>query len=174
MVKAGVFTVKGCRFDQFKRPQHGSRYKCYSTYQMYYMLYIVMVLTLSDASWGTILEFLVAFSGFLHSFDGVLQVLLQPRDLWVHTHFFVWLQLSNHLEGAVGRVDEPELSDVASWEAVDRGTTVASLHQADRLCLWWRRIYHHHERSQECQQLHIHSAIMSLRFDPAQSKVQTG
>lgn len=43
-------------------------------------------------------------------------------------------QYSHHLEGAVGRVDEPELSDVASWEAVDRGTTVASLHQADRLC----------------------------------------
>lgn len=25
--------------------------------------------------------------------DGVLQVLLQPPDLWVHTHFFVCLQL---------------------------------------------------------------------------------
>lgn len=27
---------------------------------------------------------------------------------------------SHNLEGAVGRLDEPELSDVAPWEAVDR------------------------------------------------------
>lgn len=30
--------------------------------------------------------------------DGVLQVLLQPPDLWVHTHLFVRLQLSTDLK----------------------------------------------------------------------------
>lgn len=42
-------------------------------------------------------------------------------------------QYSHHLEGAVGRVDEPKLSNVASWDVVDCWTTVASLHQADGL-----------------------------------------
>lgn len=62
---------------------------------------------------------LVGLFGFLHLVDGVLQVLLQPSDLWVHTHLFVCLQLGNHLEGAVGCMDEPELSDVAFREVVD-------------------------------------------------------
>lgn len=78
-----------------------------------------MVQTLSDGSGGYLQEILVALFGFLHLVNGVLQVLLQPPDLRVHTHLFVCLQLGNHLEGAVGRVDESELPDVASWEAVD-------------------------------------------------------
>ena len=44
--------------------------------------------------------------------------------------------------------------------------------EKDLHTLCWKRIYHHRERSYDCQQLHIHSAIMPTRFDPAQSKVQ--
>lgn len=73
--------------------------------------------------------------GFLHLVDGILQVLLQPPDLRVHTHLFVCLQLGNDLEGAVWRADEAELSDVGSWEVADRGATVASFHETDGLCL---------------------------------------
>lgn len=101
---------------------------------------------------------LVTLFGFLHLVDGVLQVLLHPPDLWVQAHFLVGLQLGNHLEGAVRCVDEPELSDVTSWDAVDCWATVASLHQADGLCLWWRHTYQHHERSHGCQKLRIHRA----------------
>lgn len=93
------------------------------------------MLHVCDGSGGSLQELSVALFGFLHLVDGVLQVLLQPPDLWVHTHLFVRLQLSNDLEGAVGRLDEPELPDVAPREAVDRRATVASLHQADGLCL---------------------------------------
>lgn len=110
-----VVVVKSCRFIPCKRPRRGSRVKCCTTYQMvsYHMLHI------RDGSGRSLLEILVALFGFLHLVDSVPQVLLQPPDLWVHTHLFVCLQLGNHLEGAVRRVDEPEFSDVAPWEAVD-------------------------------------------------------
>lgn len=96
---------------------------------------VMMIHILSGGSGGSLLAFLVALFGFLHLVDGILQVLLQPPDLWVHTHLFVCLQLGDHLEGTVRCVDEPELSDDAFWETVDCRTTVASLHQADGLCL---------------------------------------
>lgn len=80
---------------------------------------LMMVQILGDDSGGSLWAFLVALLVFLHLVDGVPQVLLQPPDLWVHTHLFVGLQLGNHLEGAVRRVDEPELSDVAPWDVVD-------------------------------------------------------
>lgn len=70
-----------------------------------------MVQTLSDGSGGSLQEILVAQFGSLHLVDGVLQVLLQPPGLRVQTHLSVCLQFGNHLEGAVGCVDEPELSD---------------------------------------------------------------
>lgn len=36
--------------------------------------------------------------------DGVLQVLLQPSDLWVHTHLFVCLQLGTEQKGGGEKV----------------------------------------------------------------------
>lgn len=106
--------------------------------------------------------------GFLHLVDGVLQVLLQPPDLGVHTHLLVGLQLGYDLEGAVGRLDEPQLADVGPREGVDGGTTVTSLHEADGLpfCLW--RVREEHERSQHRDQLHVHrkNPLLMLSVNP--------
>lgn len=65
-----------------------------------------------------------------HTPPHVCQSLTQRNPLWKqHLH---------DLKGTVRRVDEPELSDNAPWEAVDSGAAVASLHQADGLC-WEKR-----------------------------------
>lgn len=130
--------------------------KCCPINQMisYYMFIYVCC-----GSGGALRGLSLGHFGFLHLVEGVLQILLQPPDLRVHAHLFVCLQLSNDLEGAVWCVDEAQLSDVGSWEAVDRGATVTSLHQTDGLGLWWMRVKEHHERSHGRQQLHIHPEV---------------
>lgn len=55
----------------------------------------------------------------------------------IHVYVFACVpalkQYSHHLEGAVRCLDEPELSNVVSWETVDCGAAKASLHQTDWL-----------------------------------------
>lgn len=87
-----------------------------------YLVSVKVIQIISDPSEACTVMFIFSFGlfGFLHLVNSILEVLLQPPDLRVHTHFFVGLQSGNHLEGAVGCVDESEFSDVAFREVVDR------------------------------------------------------
>ena len=159
----GWFHAKGCSVAATISAVH-TRWSPITCY-----IYVtIMAQILSESCAGI----LVALFQILHLVDSVLQVLLQPTDVWVQTHFLVWLQLCNHLELAVRCVEEPELFDVGLWEDVDCWAAVASLDQTEGLRLWWRRIGQHHECSHDCKQLYIHSALMPLRFDPTRSKAE--